>query len=479
MPTAVDQTFPVHSAQSSSTTYRKLTGSVLTVAIPVALWFAPLHLELTAKHALAISAFMIVAWIFEVMPHALAGLIGCYLYWALGVASFPEAFSGFSDNATWFVFGAVLFGTMATKSGLARRLAYLVMGRVGPGYSRLLLGFVLTSFVLTFLVPSGIACIVIMASVALGFMEVFGLGQGSNIGRGMFITLTYTAGALDKMVIAGPSVILGRGLIEKGTGVAISYSLWFWAFLPISLLTILFIWRLAVRMYPPEEVTFSGGSQFIKDELQKMGPWTGAEKKALTIMLLAILLWMTDMIHHLSPVLIGLGAGLVGAIPGIGVLDHDDLKKTNYLPVFFVAASLSMGNILVETKALAAMIGVMFGWMQPLMVNIFAQTQVAYWAAFLYHILLGNELAMLATSLPGLLSFAKAHGIHPLPLGMVWGFAAGGKIFVYQSAVMIAGYSYGYFDGKDLIKVGTLVTLVQGLLLLILVPFYWPLIGIR
>jgi di/tricarboxylate transporter len=86
---------------------------------------------------------------------------------------------------------------------------------------------------------------------------------------------------------------------------------------------------------------------------------------------------------------------------------------------------------------------------------------------------------MLATSMPPLMNFAKAAGINPLPLGLIWVFAASGKIFVYQSGVMLAGYSYGYFEPKDLLRVGLCLTLVQAAVLLIIVPFYWPLIGIR
>ena len=86
---------------------------------------------------------------------------------------------------------------------------------------------------------------------------------------------------------------------------------------------------------------------------------------------------------------------------------------------------------------------------------------------------------MLATSLPLLLDFAKTHGYNPQQLGMIWSFAAGAKIFVYQSGVMVVGYSYGYFEGKDLLKIGFLLTILEAVLLLILVPFYWPLIGIR
>ena len=83
------------------------------------------------------------------------------------------------------------------------------------------------------------------------------------------------------------------------------------------------------------------------------------------------------------------------------------------------------------------------------------------------------------TSVPPLMAFAKSHGFSPTALGMVWVFAAGGKLFAYQSAVSIIGYSYGYFRALDLVKLGLLLTVFEFLMLLVAVPFYWPLIGIH
>jgi di/tricarboxylate transporter len=61
---------------------------------------------------------------------------------------------------------------------------------------------------------------------------------------------------------------------------------------------------------------------------------------------------------------------------------------------------------------------------------------------------------------------------------LIWAFAAGGKIFVYQSGVLVVGYSYGYFNARDMFRVGLCVTGIESLVLLLIVPFYWPLIGI-
>src|SRR5207302_1419884 len=257
--------------------WRVFTGRILCIVLPLILWFAPLNLDPTIKHTLAIASFMIIAWITEALAHALTGLIGCFLFWALRVVKFDVAFGGFADETPWFLFGAILFGMMATKSGLARRLAYLVMLRVGNTYSRLLLGLILSDFLLTFLVPSGIARVVLMAAVALGLIEAFGVGPGSNIGRGMFIILTYTATVFDKMVIAGAASITARGIIEKIGQVPVLWSRWFLAYLPCNLLTILIAWLVVLRFYPPERDDLPGGADHLDKELRRMGPWTPLE----------------------------------------------------------------------------------------------------------------------------------------------------------------------------------------------------------
>jgi len=305
------------------------------------------------------------------------------------------------------------------------------------------------------------------------------LSRGSNVGRGIFVTLTYTAGIFDKMVIAGAASILGRGLIQKMTGIEVYWSQWLLAFLPCVAVTIVVIWRLVLWLYPPEQEALQGGVEFLRDSLEKMGAWSPIEKRALLLMSLAIALWATDLIHHIPPAVIGIGVGILAGVPGLGILEVEDLKRLNYLPVFFTAAAISMGEVLLRTNALNSMTAVLFAWMRPWITNMFSLAFVPYWTAFVYHIFLGNELSMLATSIPPLMSFAKAAGIHPLPLGLVWAFAGGGKIFVYQSGVMLAGYSYGYFEPKDLLRVGFILTLVESAMLLLIVPFYWPLLGIR
>src|SRR5438105_4877458 len=456
-----------------------IVGQILCIVVPVAVWFAPLPLEPATKHGFAIVGFMVVAWITRAMDYALAGFVGCFLFWALGVVRFPVAFSGFANDTAWFLFGALLLGVIATRSGVARRLAYFIMLQVGITYPRILLGLILTDFLLACVVPSGIARVVIMASIALGLAEAFKSGPGSNVSRGMFLILSYTANIFDKMIIAGAGSITARGLIEKVGGVEVLWSYWFVAFLPCSIITVLAAWWLTLWLYPPEKVALEGGYAYLRTEIEKMGSWSVVEKKAALLMALAILLWLTDFIHHISASVIGMGVGLFALLPRVGILDIEEMRRLNYLPVFFVAAAVSMGTVLEATKGLQVLTDAMFAWMQRYMTNIVTTTVDMYWTAFLYHFLLASEISMLGTSIPLVMEFAKSHDMHPLLLGMIWTFAAGGKLFAYQSGVLIVGYSYGYFAARDLVRMGAWLTIVEFVVLLLLVPFYWPLIGLQ
>jgi solute carrier family 13 (sodium-dependent dicarboxylate transporter), member 2/3/5 len=460
-------------------TWQKRAGWILMIVLPVAIWFGPMRIGMAAKHAIAISLFMILAWAFEALSPGLAGLIGCYLYWALGVASVDVAFSGFADDTPWFLLAAILFGAMAIKSGLARRIAFGIMLRAGTSYSRLLLGLMVADALITFLVPSGVPRVIVMATIALGVNQAFGLEKGSNISRGMLLMLTYAASVFDKTVIAGAATITARGAMERFGHMEVLYSRWLLAYLPVDLVLIFAAWRLTLRFFPPEKPSLPGGTAYLQKELVKLGEWKPIEKRALVFLLAAVLLWFTDSWHHVSASKIALGIVLLALLPRIGVLEMEDLRALDYLLLFFVASVVSMGKVLNATKSLDVFTQVLFGWMTPLIGHTYVAPFVLYWMGFVYHLFLASGISMLGTSMPGLMTYAAAHHLNALALGLVWTFSSGATIFTYQNAVLIVGYSYGCFTARDLLRLGLCLSILDSLLLLIVVPFYWPLIGIH
>ncbi|MGH7843645.1 MAG: SLC13 family permease [Candidatus Binatia bacterium] len=443
----------------------------------IVVWLLPLGLEPTIQKVFAVVTFMVIYWISEPVEHAVTALIGCYLFWALEVVKPAVAFSGFASTTPWFLFGALLMGEAASRTGLSKRFGYLVMQRVGVSYSQLILGVVTLAFLLNFLIPSGMARLTVVAPIVIGIVSAFGLGAGSNVGKGLFLILTYTCALFDRMILSGAASILARGIIEDQTGIEILWSEWLLAFLPAAVVTIAVSWWMIQWLFPPERNELPDGKGYLEISRRALGSWSGEEKRALAWLLLAIGLWSKDSIHHISPAVITVGIGLLLVFPRMGVLEGKALKQINFLTIIFSAGALSMANVLAHTGAVKSLTSVLAGWIEPLLTGPVFSAFLLYWAAFFYHFLLATDQSMLSTSLPVLIEVANIQGLNPVSLALMWTFATGARLFVYQSSVLVLGYSYGYFGCRDLVKVGAVMTLVEGIVLLFLVGLYWPMIG--
>ena len=457
---------------------RMLVGAALGPLLALVIWFAPLSLEPLAQHALAVVAFMIVYWIAEPIDHGITALAGCFLFWALSIAEFEVAFSGFADPTPWFLYGGLLLGEAAAVTGLARRIGYGIIQLIGTSYPRILMSVILVVVTLQFLIPSGMAQVALLAPILMGIVAAFEVGPLSNIGRGLFVLVTYTCGLFNKMILSGGSSILTHGTVQRLSGETIFWSEWLVAFLPMTVVTIFACWFIVLWLYPPERKDLPGGKQFILDAVAKAGPWTAAEKKTLAWMLLAIGLWATDRIHHINPAIIAMGVGLAITLPKVGVLTTKMIKRVNLLLIVFMAGALSMGEVLVQTDAIQVLTGTAMSWMTPFLDQPFISTVVLFSTGFVYHFFLGSELSMLSTSLPVIVNYATTEGFDIKALALIWNFSTTSKIFVYQSSVLMLGYAYGYFETKDLLKLGIVLTIVEGIILSLLVPLYWPLIGL-
>lgn len=457
----------------------KLIGAAAGILAIPAIWFAPLHLDPRAQHALAVGAFMVIFWIVEVIPHAMTGLVGCWLFWALKVTTSEVAFRGFSNENPWFLLGAIFIGAMVTESGLDRRLSFRILLWSGTSYSRILLGFIVTCFVMSFMIPAGPPRVILLGSIVLGVVGGFGLDRKSNVAKSLILAITFAATIFDKSILASTPSILARTLIERFGHVPVYWSQWFIAYLPLDIVNIAAAWWVMKRLYPPEKDELPGGKPFLRQQLQALGPWSAREKKAAFWTILAIVLWATDYWHHINPAIIGLGIGLAATLPVVGVLSLKEAEKINFFIVIFMGANISMAEAMRDAKALDVVADSLFRYLVPYIHDVLHSTVILYWAAFLAHLVLASETSMIAVSMPLVMNFAVKNHLNPLALGMVWSFATGGKLFIYQSLVLIAGYSFGSFDAKDVFKVGLFFLITQSLIMLLIVPYYWPLVGIR
>jgi divalent anion:Na+ symporter, DASS family len=155
------------------TATRKQLSLLLGPVVGCVIWLLPLGLEPVQQKAVAIVLFMIIYWIAEPIDHGLTALIGIYLFWALQVVKFSIAFSGFVNSTTWFLFSSLLMAEAAARTGLAKRIGFLVMSKVGSSPTQLLYGLLTLSIILTFFVPSGMGRIAIIAPLTAGILPAW------------------------------------------------------------------------------------------------------------------------------------------------------------------------------------------------------------------------------------------------------------------------------------------------------------------
>jgi len=200
--------------------------------------------------------------------------------------------------------------------------------------------------------------------------------------KGLFIIVTYACTPFAKMNLAAAANILARGLIEEQTGTQVLWGQWFLAFLPAALLTIAGCWLTMRWLYPAEPHELAGGQQSLQDALKTMGPWSRDEQKTLACLLLAIMLWATDFLHHTDPAIVALGIGLLLTLPTVGVLDTKAIKSANFLLIMFISGALSMGHVLIETHALNILTDRLLQWIAPLLSEALPAAITRYWGDF-------------------------------------------------------------------------------------------------
>ncbi|HTO64374.1 MAG TPA: SLC13 family permease, partial [Bradyrhizobium sp.] len=146
-------------------------GLLLAIAalIAVLLLPSPETLSVAGQRMLAILAFAVVVWMTEALDYAVSAIvIAALMAFLLGLSPNPAnpklllgtsaglalAFSGFANTALVLVASALFLAAAMTATGLDRRIALVILSRVGGEVHHVVVGAILVGFVMAFLVPS-------------------------------------------------------------------------------------------------------------------------------------------------------------------------------------------------------------------------------------------------------------------------------------------------------------------------------------
>ena len=452
---------------------RALGVLVAVLAAVLVLWPDALGLAPDQASAAALILLAIGGWATGALPFHLTALALFVLATVFEVAPPRVIFAGFASSALWLVFGGLVIGNAVQATGLGRRLARVLVGRLGGSYRSMIFGTVGLGVALAFLVPAALGRIMILVPVFAALADELGFGRDRPGRTGLLLACSFGTilPAFSILPANLPNMVL-LGVSETLYGISPSYASWLLLHFPVlGLLYAVILAELVCRLFRDRPDRRPGAPA------GQLPPWSAAEARLLVILLLALLLWATDSVHGVSPGWVALAAALIGMLPGIGVLDVRRFESATSFGTFFYVAGVLGIVSLFDASGLAGVIGAhVLQWL-PLVPDAPAQSFGALVGAAALTSLLTTHpgVPVVLGPLAGLLAEAGNLPLQTVLMTQTVGFAA--MLLPYQSAPVMVALQLA---GVRLAAGAKLSLLLGSITLLALVPLdylWWLWLG--
>jgi sodium-dependent dicarboxylate transporter 2/3/5 len=443
-----------------------LLGSLAMLAAP-----APEGLSAEGQRVLAVIVLAIGLWGFETLPPGVTGVVAIMaLVFTHAVPGIGEGLAGFADPIAYFLIGVLTMSVAVARSGLAERVAHLLLargrGRAGALYVHLLLALP----PLALLLPSATTRTGILVHV---YDQAFALGRvppGAPLARAIMLVLNSVNRLSSTILLTGGiTPIVAAGLI--GT---ISWTRWF-VLMSVPYLALITLAAAAIYL------RYRHG---FRPEVQvpprpESRPLSSVEWRTALITAGAGLLWLTDSVHHWHPTLPALLAWVCFLMPGLGVLTWRQFEQeVGWTNFFVIAASLSLAQALSRSGASDWLAGGVVGAAHSVAESPWMVVGVLLAASSVVRLLIPNITGFLAATIPVAMSVGTTAGLNPILCGLIVTIA-GDAVLYYpaQSASSLVVYERGHLTAGEIFGFGLLMTALAALVVLAVALPYWALIG--
>jgi divalent anion:Na+ symporter, DASS family len=304
--------------------------AAIPVGIGLVLWFLPVPVGLTVQawHIFALMVAIIAGFILAPLPIGAVAFIGLTVAILTQTLKVNEALGGFASSSIWLIVAAFFFSRGFIKTGLGRRIAYLILRTIGDSTLKVAYAFTLSGLVVAPATPSSTARAGgVIYPILRSVISVLGSEPGATSRRaGAFLIMSYyqVDGVLSALFMtAMTGNPLATELAMKTVGIEISWGMWTLAALVPGIIGMITVPYFVYRIYPPEMKHCPEIKAMAREELRTLGSITRPEVVLLGVFVLALLLWCTGPVTKLDPTVVGL---IAVSIMLIGkVLDWKDV----------------------------------------------------------------------------------------------------------------------------------------------------------
>ena len=473
----------------------KVAAPIATAAT-LALISAPAGLAQHAWYFFAIFAGVIVALMFEPLPGGAIGFIGVTLVTVLAsqVLYSPEelakpgfsaangalawALSGFSNGTVWLIFGAFMFALGYEKTGLGRRIALVLVKRMGHrtltlGYAVMAADTILAPFTPSNAARSGGTIYPVIRNLPALYDSKPNDPSARKIGSYlMWVAISATCVNSSLFLTAMAPNLLAVELVKKTAQVEISWTQWFLAFAPVGIPLLLLVPLLTYWLYPPEIKAGSEVPAWAERELDLMGGVSDKEMLLASFVVIALVLWMFggNYINATTVALVVICLMLV-----TGVFTWKDMMANsaawNTLAWFATLVAMADGlNRVGFVRWFADAIAFRMHGFSPT-VAIVGLVVIFFFSHYLFASLTAHATAMLTVTLA---AGSTIPGVPVQKLGLLLCLTLGimGILTPYGTGPSPVYYGSGYLPTADYWRLGAIFGLIfLGMFLLIGLPW--------
>ncbi|EKB4977163.1 anion permease [Escherichia coli] len=274
---------------------------LICAIVALAIWFFPVPDGLTPLtwHILAIFITTVVAFILQPLPVGAIALIAISFIMLTGMMKTSEALKGFSSTTVWLIVAAFLYAKGFIKTGLGRRIAYLLIRGFGGSSLRLGYTLALSDMIIAPATPSNTAraggiLFPIVRSVSNSFGSEPDQGP-RKIGAYLMQTVFHSNCLSSSMFMtaSAPNALI-VSLAASTLFVDILWGMWTLSALVPGIIAFITMPLVIYKLYPPEIKKTPEAKALAQEELIKMGPVTRDERVTIGIFLLSLLAWSTS-----------------------------------------------------------------------------------------------------------------------------------------------------------------------------------------
>ncbi|MBT8307360.1 MAG: anion permease [Maribacter sp.] len=450
----------------------------ITLVIGIVIWHLPIPWDITpdAWHLFAIFITAIIGVLLEALSIFTASIIALVAVVLLRVLSPEKAFSGFSESFILLILAAFLVAKGVIKSGLGRRIAFLLIRRFGKSTLNLGYCLVVTDTILGPTIPSNTARSGIMYPIT----HALALDTGSMPtpeGRkrtGSYLMMTYIAG----QTISSALWLTGMAANPVGVGIAAEFGVnmnfgnWvFVASVPciIALIAIPFV---LYKLFPPENKYTPEAPEMARKGLLEMGPMSMQEWIMGSTFFGMILLWIFSPVLNINLAIVAfLGLSIlilakVYTIEDIRQGGGDALETYIWFAILYMMSTAlnDMGFMKILGAQLATYL-IDYHW-----ITVYVLLIVLY---IVIHYLFVSQTAHLLALYAVFLQVAVNAEVPAALMAFMLSFATNlfAAISPQASSSNVLFVGSGFLPSKDIYKQGVVITVLNTVIFLLATPW--------